>query len=103
MPYGKCKVCGCTDNDPCYNPKYGTCWWVDDTHELCSHCADKEIAEDPLTLHCINSSGDDTFPGVERKDLAALGCPHPDEDAEACTWCPHRSVLFGTCDLGIQI
>lgn len=56
MPYGVCKICGCTENDPCYHPDYGTCWWVDDTHELCSHCADPEIAEDPATVHCINSS-----------------------------------------------
>ena len=47
MPYGVCRVCGCTDNDPCLNPEYGNCWWVDDTHELCSHCADETIANDP--------------------------------------------------------
>lgn len=102
MPYGICKVCGCTDHNPCYNPSHGTCWWVDDTHELCSHCADRSIADDPLTKHCINSS-EDAFPGVERKDLAALGCPFPDDDTDACAMCRHRSVFFSTCDLGIQI
>ena len=60
MPYGVCKVCGCTDNDPCHNPAHGNCWWVDDSHELCSHCADKTIADDPATQHCINSKGFDT-------------------------------------------
>lgn len=59
MPYGVCRVCGCTDNDPCLNPEYGNCWWVDDTHELCSHCADETIANDPATQHCINSKGID--------------------------------------------
>ena len=55
--YGVCKVCGCTDNDPCFHPDWGMCWWVDETHELCSHCADPEIADDPETSHCINSNG----------------------------------------------
>lgn len=53
MPYGICKVCGCTDDNPCYHPEHGFCWWVDDTHELCSHCADKSIAEDPDNPHHI--------------------------------------------------
>lgn len=72
MPYGVCKVCGCTDNDPCHNPDYGNCWWVDDTHELCSHCADPEIAEDPATVHCINSS-DDFLLSLE-EELACCHC-----------------------------
>ena len=53
--YGVCRICGCTDNDPCYNPQAGYCWWIDDTHTLCSHCADKTINSDPETIHCINS------------------------------------------------
>lgn len=56
MPYGVCKICGCTDNAPCHNPLHGNCWWVDETHELCSHCADPEIYNDPQTSHCINST-----------------------------------------------
>ena len=36
----RCKVCGCTENDACYHPDYGTCWWVDENEDLCSHCAD---------------------------------------------------------------
>ena len=103
MAYGVCRVCGCTDQDPCYNPEYGNCWWVDDSHELCSHCADAEIANHPGTQHCINSEGIDPFPGVVHKDLAAIGCPYPDEDISACADCSHRSILFGTCDLGIEI
>ena len=49
MPYGICKICGCTNSRACYHPEHGFCWWVDDTHELCSHCADKKIADDPRT------------------------------------------------------
>lgn len=101
MPYGICKVCGCTEQDPCYHPVHGFCWWADETHELCSHCADKSIADDPDTLHCINSNGFDPFPGVRNKNLAALGCPYPDD--ETCHDCLHRSIFFGTCDLGIEI
>ena len=100
MAYGICKICGCRDNDPCWHPVHGCCWWVDETHELCSHCADKVIADDPLTQQRINSNGIDPFPGIERKDLAELGCPFPDEDGEACCECSKWSPLFG-CDLGI--
>ncbi len=102
MPYGICKVCGCTDDNPCYHPEHGFCWWVDYTHELCSHCADKSIAEDPDTQHCINSNGIDPFPGVENKNLAALGCPYPDDTGSMCFDCPHRNFLC-ECDLGINI
>lgn len=102
MPYGICKVCGCTDDNPCYHPEHGFCWWVDDTHELCSHCADKPIAEDPDTQHCINGNGIDPFPGVENKNLAALGCPYPDDTGSMCFDCPHRNFLY-ECDLGINI
>ncbi|WP_296855226.1 hypothetical protein [Treponema sp.] len=28
--YGICKLCGCTANNPCYNPKVGFCWWTDE-------------------------------------------------------------------------
>lgn len=59
--YGVCKICGCTDNDPCFNEDYGTCWWVDGSHELCSHCAKPDIANDPNTIHCINSSEEEEF------------------------------------------
>lgn len=59
---GVCRVCGCTDANPCYHPEYGTCHWVDDTHTLCSHCASVEeygfgIVQDPDTEHCVNDSG----------------------------------------------
>lgn len=55
---GICRICGCTDNDPCFNPKVGNCWWVDDTETLCSHCANSEISVDLNTKHCINTKGD---------------------------------------------
>ena len=50
---GVCRYCGCTDNDPCYNPNYGNCWWVDKEHTICSHCADELIVNDEGTIHCI--------------------------------------------------
>lgn len=106
MAYGVCKICGCKDDDPCFNPEYGLCWWVDDTHELCSHCADKEIAEHPATQHCVNSKGFDDFPGVENRQAAEDGCPFPDEDGYICQECSHwRDGLFSDtprCELGIQ-
>lgn len=60
---GICKVCGCSNENPCYHPVHGYCWWVDDSQTLCSHCAHLEdegeycIADDPLTEHCINDVG----------------------------------------------
>lgn len=38
MAYGTCKVCGCTDDHACMTD-YGSCWWVDEGHTLCSACA----------------------------------------------------------------
>ena len=35
---GVCRKCGCTENNACYDKEMGTCWWVDDTKTLCSHC-----------------------------------------------------------------
>ena len=55
LPQGICRICGCTDEDPCFNPIVGNCWWVDDAHTLCSHCADEAISNAPETIHCINS------------------------------------------------
>jgi len=40
MSYGTCKKCGCTDTDACYHLDFGPCWWVDESHELCSHCVE---------------------------------------------------------------
>lgn len=35
---GVCRKCGCTENNACYVTGVGSCWWVDDTKTLCSHC-----------------------------------------------------------------
>ncbi|KAF0200606.1 MAG: hypothetical protein FD170_3355 [Bacteroidetes bacterium] len=37
------------EHTPCIHPDHGACWWVDDEHELCSHCSIEEIATDPAT------------------------------------------------------
>lgn len=52
---GVCRVCGCTEKDPCYNPQYGNCWWHDYNLTLCSHCANWLIFRDPYTVHRVNS------------------------------------------------
>jgi len=31
-----CRQCGCSDQDACYHPEHGNCWWVH--ADLCSHC-----------------------------------------------------------------
>jgi hypothetical protein len=40
MKYGTCKICGCTDYDcsQCVEKTGEPCFWVDDTHTLCSAC-----------------------------------------------------------------
>lgn len=81
MPYGICKVCGCTDNDPCFNPRHGNCWWADDTHELCSHCADPAIANDPETVHCINSH--DPYKQSIAERLICIHCRHWHKDKDS--------------------
>ena len=51
--YGICKICGCKDDDPCWEPNHGCCWWVDDTHTLCSHCSEEDIVQSDYVVHCI--------------------------------------------------
>ena len=88
--YGVCKICGCTDNDPCSNPDWGNCWWVDESHELCSHCADPEIYNDPATEHCINS----LVPGLYVEETT---CMHP--ELESCDGCERYIEDEGICDM----
>lgn len=33
-----CRVCGCSDDDPCLHPDYGPCSWYEE--DLCSHCVE---------------------------------------------------------------
>jgi len=44
MSRGTCNVCGCTDNDcsQCIEASGEACYWIDDTHELCSRCVGKK-------------------------------------------------------------
>ena len=95
MAYGVCKVCGCTLKDPCFNPRYGTCWWWDETHELCSHCADKEIAEDPETVHCYISTDPYTQSVGER--LVCRYCKHWHK-ANDCSGVEDENA-YGSCDI----
>lgn len=53
MSYGTCKYCGCTDNNACNHPDHGPCWWIDDSHEICSHCYIEEINNDPATTRFV--------------------------------------------------
>ena len=55
--YGVCRVCGCTEDNPCYHPEKGYCRWLDADHTLCSHCGSAEIVQDSRTHHCINDVG----------------------------------------------
>ena len=55
---GVCKICGCAMNNPCYNPKAGFCWWMDESETLCSHCFEPEIKDNPRTVHKVNDIPD---------------------------------------------
>lgn len=33
---GKCEICGCTEDNPCYNPEHGFCGWADDERTICN-------------------------------------------------------------------
>lgn len=34
---GICRVCGCTWDHACSDNR-GPCWWINQGHNLCSHC-----------------------------------------------------------------
>lgn len=51
---GICRVCGCTMDNPCYNPKAGFCWWTDESETLCSHCYGI-FKNDPATVHRVKN------------------------------------------------
>lgn len=40
MAYGKCTMCGCTDDDcrQCIESSGEPCFWVDNEHQICSRC-----------------------------------------------------------------
>jgi len=38
---GRCQGCGCSDEQPCLDVDDEPCFWIDETHTLCSRCADK--------------------------------------------------------------
>lgn len=42
---GKCKVCGCTNDNACLTER-GPCWWTDEfKQDLCSACVDEDSEE----------------------------------------------------------
>lgn len=52
---GKCKICGCTEDDPSFNPRVGFSKWTDEDHSLCNICADEKLRNHRLTVHRIVS------------------------------------------------
>lgn len=64
---GICKVCGCSQYNPCYHPQYGFCWWADRKATICSHCKKRKIRNSPLTQHCANYRSPIQFGGNYEK------------------------------------
>jgi hypothetical protein len=63
-----CRMCGCTDEDPCFNESVGafapldgeypdeTCHWVE--KDLCSFCSAEQILKDEQQLVQLYSEAD---------------------------------------------
>lgn len=34
----RCRICGCTEDNPCISGELGPCWWVGEHRDVCSHC-----------------------------------------------------------------
>ena len=46
-----CAECGCTEDNACYDPYLGACWWIGKKKILCSHCAILDYLQyNPVTL-----------------------------------------------------
>lgn len=78
MSYGTCKNCGCTDDNACMHPDHGPCYWIDEEHEMCSHCYVEEIANDPAT----ERAQPDFF-----SDLYNIVFPDPPDKTVECCRC----------------
>jgi hypothetical protein len=48
---GMCKICGCTWDNACFHPDFGTCWWINEEETICSHCSIPEIRDSEETEH----------------------------------------------------
>lgn len=59
--YGICKICGCTDQNACVSFMGGPCYWLDDTHMLCSCCRswkDTDISGNRRANHLVVLQGE---------------------------------------------
>ena len=54
--YGTCKICGCTDHEcsQCVKKTGMPCWWLDESHELCSACVDPTEKVNLMELKSFN-------------------------------------------------
>lgn len=54
---GVCSICGCTIDDPCVHPDYGTCCWANEQKTICSWCAEGVLTkqERKVVMHRYNS------------------------------------------------
>lgn len=44
FPAGKCRICGCTETEPCEMDGGESCGWADETQTLCTKCEEPEAA-----------------------------------------------------------
>lgn len=78
-----CEKCGCTDQNPCFHPHWGFCYWPSRTLDICSHCLSKELEEDPETIHCVSGM---EFPVLSVHQPYALMLVVGKKEFEYRTW-----------------
>lgn len=78
MISGTCKICGCTDNDctQCIEKTGNPCYWVDDSHTLCSACDDTEMPDEEDFQSCNNCDLPDACADFGCAIKAGLTSPH---------------------------
>ncbi len=67
---GRCILCGCTDGKACSDQHGGTCWWVDDSHTICSFHPQAEIKRAVERVKELRAGGESLCPtsGAETTD-----------------------------------
>lgn len=82
------------EKKPCdhdvHSPIFGNCWWVDETHELCSHC---EMILEARGLK-VEDVANEPVPGLYVEETV---CPYPER--EVCEGCPKYIEDEGICEM----
>ena len=82
------------------HPLHGPCYWIDDEHEMCSHCYVEEIANDPATERTKAVPADKTVECCHCGDIhqwsERLIVPEESWKVYRCNICANESYF--TCE-----